>query len=157
MHQIRSMPITAEASNDPHESQAASDHLRGTRPPQHDDTAASKHAQSSAAETASSDVIQATAGQAEDDHGPGHSDAAQAAHGSGDGEVAEIDWSAALDVSTDATGADAEAGTEADELQGDIDWDIDLADVEVLEDDAAATGMPEAGEIRRPHGRYKLY
>ena len=59
-----------------------------------------------------------------------------------DAEVAEIDWSAALEADDAAVGS-AE-GAEAEGLQADIDWDIDLAGVEVLEDEPADPAEPGA-------------
>lgn len=56
-----------------------------------------------------------------------------------DAGVAEIDWSAALEADADVGSAE---GAEAEGLQGDIDWDIDLAGVEVLEDENTDSAEP---------------
>ena len=57
----------------------------------------------------------------------------------GDEDTAQIDWSAAMEVNADPC-LEERAG--AEDLQGDIDWDIDLAGIDVLEDEANASAEP---------------
>lgn len=141
MHQIRSMPISAEADIDRHSAQTPG--LSSKTHDLHAETE-SEPAGSSAAGKTRNGLSGTPSTHADAGNRAGCSRTEQSPAGT---EEQEIDWSAALEVSADANDGDAEAGMEGADLQGDIDWDIDLADVEVLEGDADAEEVPDTGEL----------
>ena len=150
LHQMRSLATAAlpDGTGEPKSAHQSPDADTGSTPQDHKfarealaDTASQLQQPLHAGEAASNQQVSDPAGG---ETLPGTSDAT--------GE-AEIDWSAAMEMDAEAV---ADDGGEAGGLQGDIDWDIDLAGVEVLEDDSDAHPDSSGESSPAMHARNRL-